>query len=336
MKLQAGDSYNVLIAELVRECRERRRWQPVRLVNKERVHYGDKAAAYTNLVAEIAIRVCQQKQIEGAKRVSIRLVCARMDVREEGGSTVPLPVDQYRDRLAEYFAFVAVRHGWAKESADWKVEGPRLGSGTHWRELQICDLISNASHDRFTKCRRGRARCDAAVALKQALGAYDFSLAIRQLVDRVDALLDQNSPAMAAILLSERLTEADGGGEIRDACRNRLKSVIDRLVRIGASARNAQLEFIVSWIEQMIEIQRRLEAGRSLARWLRSEIAEPLKAQVAMVDGEHGLEWFEYSLRHWSLTACNHLGDLRDAAAECESLNRLAPRWHVRGSVAAC
>ena len=217
--LQPGDSYNLMIEELLHQCRDRC-WQPVRLVNKERVHYGDKAAAYTNLVAELLLRICQRKQQKGQRRITIRLICARMDVREEGGSSVLLEVDEYRDRIAEYFAFTAVRHGLARESADWRVEGPRLGSGTRWRELQICDLISNATHDRFTKCRHGKKRCDAATALKQALGPYDFSLAISELLDRVDDLINQNALAFALILLAERLSEADGGGEIRDGARN--------------------------------------------------------------------------------------------------------------------
>ena len=112
--------------------------------------------------------------------------------------------------------------------------------------------------------------------------------------------------------------------------------MIDQLARYGTPARNTQLEFVTSWIAQTIDVQRRLELGLRLARWLRFEVAEPLKVWISAIAGQTGLEWFEFSLHQWSLTACNHLGDLRAAAGESQALDVLTPavaRSWERGSL---
>jgi hypothetical protein len=107
---------NKFVGEVLRRLKGEG-YQPVRLVNSEGVRYGTKAQHYTNMVAELFIRVCRQKRREGMREVSISLTCARVLL------TVPrkhiLGVDEYEKRLREYLAVAAVHRGLAADSRDW-------------------------------------------------------------------------------------------------------------------------------------------------------------------------------------------------------------------------
>ena len=129
---------------------------------------------------------------------------------------------------------------------------------------------------------------------------------------------------------------------MRTPARERLGEVLARLAGLGAPARDAQLAIPASWLEQVIEQQRSLEVGRRLARWLLTEAEPPLRRAVTASE-QPSLDWFAYALHTWALTACNHLGDLRDARRETEFMERLLPslagRWEhatllMRGLVA--
>ena len=190
--LRGGDAYDRLVqgvlARLPAGC------QPVRLVNQERVRYGERAATYTKLFAELVLPICQQKHKEGQPRLSLRLYCARVKLGESADGTLQfLERGDYLRRVTEYLAQAAVRHGFAGESAAWRLDELHL-RGKDDAEVQLCDLVSNASHDDFRRCGP-----EAQAALRQALGAYDFRLVFRELLERVDLYVADGSLGLAVI-----------------------------------------------------------------------------------------------------------------------------------------
>ena len=137
----------------------------------------------------------------GQDRVSLRLYCARVVLGEAADGTIRfLERPDYLRRMTEYLGQAAVRLGFARESAAWRLDELHLRSGKDDLEIQLCDLVSNASHDDFRRCGP-----DAAAALRQALGAYDFSLVYRELLERVDQHLADGSLGLALMALAERL-----------------------------------------------------------------------------------------------------------------------------------
>ena len=214
--------------------------QPVRLVNRERVRYGDRVATYTNLLAELVVRICQQKHHEGEPRLSLRLYPANLKLREEAnGTIVLLDRGEYLRRLQEYLAFAAVRRGLAADSAWWRLDDLYLRPGNDPR-VGLCDLISNASHDDFVKC-----GADARAALEAALGVYDVRLAFLDLVERVERDLAQGSLSQALIALAEGKVRGDASDELREATNRLSGEVVSRLKAMPSSARDVHLQGVV-------------------------------------------------------------------------------------------
>jgi hypothetical protein len=314
------ERYNRFVMELVAD-QQRKGWQPVRLVNRERVRYGDRVATYTNLVAELVLRVCQQKLKEGQPRVSLRLYCARVKLGETPNGTLEfLDRKEYLRRVTEYLGFAAVRRGLPQEAASWRVDDLHIRSGKDDPELHLCDVISHASHDEFSPCEPATAE-----VLRAAFGAWDFTLVMRELLDRVDHHLADGAFALAIIALAERLIQGDLDPDLDQGARQRLVDVVERLASHSGLARDPHLNILVSWLEQIIELQRSSELGFRLARWLLVEVEQPLRQQLSDVAAGKDLDWFAYALHTWALTASNHRGALGDAAAEAKALEGLIP-----------
>jgi hypothetical protein len=336
---QAGkERYNRFVTELVTEL-QRRGWQQVRLVNREQVRYGDRVATYTNLVAELVLRVCHQKQKEGQPRLSLRLYCARVRLGETSKGTLQfLDRKEYLCRVTEYLGFAAVRRGLPQESASWRVEDLHIRSAKDDPELQLCDVISHASHDEFRPCEPSTAD-----VLRAAFGPYDFTLVLRELLDRIDQHLADGTLALSIIALAERLIQSDLDPVLEQGARRRLEDVVERLARLSGPARDPHLAILVSWLEQLIELQRSLELSHRLAGWLEAEVEQPLRQRLRNSADAGSLDWISYALRTWALTASNHRGTLADARREAEFLQRLVPalagQWEhatllMRGMVA--
>ena len=317
--LPRGDSYDALIKGLVAQV-SAKQWQPIRLINQEGVSYGDRISTYTNMVAELVLRICEQKSREGIPEISLRLFYASVKLGENAdGSPIFLEQKEYSKRLQEYLAFLAVRRGLAIQSSHWKIEHLEWGSGRTWPELQICDLISNASHNNYRKCGE-----EASAALRDAFGAYDYSMVVRLVLEQADQLVQDGSLGLALRGLAERLIQDDGGGEVRREARQRLDQILEKLSRFTAPPRNAQLALLTGWLEQLINQQRSLDLGYRLTLWLQKEVNAPLRARLGE-SVSHTLTWFSYALHFWALTACNHKGDLVNARKEAKALEQLVP-----------
>jgi hypothetical protein len=314
------EPYNRFVTEVLSEVCARR-WQPVRLVNREQVRYGDRVATYTHLVAELVLRVCQQKWLEGAPRLSLRLYPARVRLGETPtGEILFLERDEYLRRIREYLGFAAVRRGLARALGAWRLEELHLRSGKDDPEVQLCDVVSHASHDDFHPCEPETAR-----ALRDAFGPYDFSLFFLELSERVDRQLAGDALGLAVLSLAERWCGEEMSAELRTAARRRLEEARHRLAALGAPARDQHLALLSGWLEQTIEVRRDVDLGYRLCTWLLDEVAAPLGGLLAGGPEARSLDWFAYALHTWALTAANHRGALRDARRHLAGLQQLVP-----------
>jgi hypothetical protein len=332
------ERYDRFVAELVTEVR-RKGWQPIRLVNREQVRYGDRVAAYTHLVAELILRVCQQRRLEGAGTIILRVFAARVRLGETpAGEIVPLLREEYLRRIREYLGFAAVRGGLARAAGAWRLEDLHLRSGKDDPELHLCDVLSHASHDDFRPVQPETAR-----ALREAFGPYDFSLSYLEVIERVDQQLAADALGLAVVSLAERVCGEAMSDELRHSARKRLDEIRTRLARLGAPARDQHLALLSGWLEQTIEARRAVELGDRLSTWLLDELVTPVGKSLSGGPEAGSLDWFAYALRTWILTAANHRGALRDARRQIGAMEKLLPalagRWEhatllMRGLVA--
>ncbi len=304
------DQYNRLVHQLVRGLRGKPGWQAVRLVNAERIGFDDRIETYTRMIAELAVHICRQKKIEGTPSVSITLVCANYNVGTQVDPKL-LTEAVYRKRLREAFLLARVRHGFAD---DWSFHGPLLRSGRFKRSLQVCDVLSHSSHADFHNC-----SAETRSALVDAFGSYDFPLVLPEILSRVDRLAAEGLLGQAIIALAERLYRPDANDRLRDRLYERLDRLVASLGRQGAAARDVQLSPLVTWLEQLVDHQRVPEVGDEMAEWLKQHVSAPLRAIVRREDAQT-LDWFEWGLDLWALTASNHRGDLARARSQIREM----------------
>ncbi len=318
-----GDRLAKFISRLADEFKRRPDWRPVRLVNEERVSYGDSVAAYTNVLAELILRVFQDLSKDDPRApIAIRVICTRF--MQDGFKS--LRDEEYLRRIREYLGFAAVRRGLVPQSRAWEVDGLVLNYGREKPELVICDVLSNATHNKYKKL-NGYER--AAKKLQKAFGGRDWTMVLHELIERVDRLIEECSYGPALTLLAERLTQATDGsqseGKLRARAEERLREIVERLSQIGARGRDPQLDTLANWLDQLIGQQRLTVKGLQLAQWLQEHVAVPLRQQLADLNEEQTVDWFACALRRWALTSANHLGELAVAAGEAQAMNALAP-----------
>lgn len=332
------NSYLPVVSTVVREV-IKKQWQPVRLVNRERARYGDRAATYTNLFAELILRICTQKMREGFDRLSLRIYPARVTLhKDEEGVIHFLEAEEYLRRIREYLGAAATRRGLASSSSWWSIDEFRIRSAKADAELQLCDVISHASHDDFHPC-----DVETRETLRAAFGQYDFTLAFFELIERVRQQLANDAPGLALLSHAERFSGDPMTPELRDSAEKQLGEIIAYLADLGASARDQHLAMLSGWLEQTIEVRRSLDFGLKACHWILTDIIPPLASLLSNGPDPHSIDWFRYALHTWALTACNHRGDARGAhrhGSELDSLlSALAGQWEhatllMRGLVA--
>ena len=319
-EMARGERFDRMVIALTEALGSRPGLQAVRLENREGVGFGAIEATYTRMVAELCVRVLEQLSRTEREEIGLRLIGATYMIEGES----KLPEEAYVRRLQEHFAYAAVRRGLAAESERWRVLGVRTGSGTGMRELQICDVLSNASHAGYQKL--GDA---AEAALRAAFGAFDFQMTVRDLDRRLDEYLDDGALGLALRAVAEELVGEELSDAARKAIEPRLQEVVEATAALPAPSRAAQLLVLDSWLEELNEQLRNAELGYRAAQWLLEHVDAKLRAAL----GEHAftVDAFTLSLHRHSLTAANHRGALGDASAAYEAFEALMPslagRW---------
>jgi hypothetical protein len=320
----AASTVNNAVQKVLPKLLERG-WQPVRLVNLEHVRYreGDRISNYTNMVAELALRLFQEKSKGSDDRTIIHfqgdiVSLAEKDLR---GFAPTIPKRDYQLRFDEYLSFAAVRRGLAREQLKWDLRSVKLKNAKVEPVLQICDLLSYASHADYKHCSRQTKQL-----LREAFGPFDQTMETLDLIERIDRLIAEQTFGIALQILAEALYNADEPSRYpREGANNRVGQITDRLVQIGVRGRDPHLAVLVGWLDQLIGQQRLYDGGYSIANWLVDNLSVPLREQLRHFAEDHTVNWFEYSLRRWALTAANHGGALRDAEEQLVAMRRLEP-----------
>ncbi|MFZ0749171.1 MAG: hypothetical protein WAM70_07410, partial [Pyrinomonadaceae bacterium] len=298
-------------------------WQPVRIVNLERVRYGERLPTQTNMVAELALRIFQAFSNGPDDRINLHLRAdmVSLEPRNSQGHTLSISKRDYEIRFDEYLGLAAVRRGLARDKLNWEVPKISLKDAKFEPPLQICDLLANASHANYRRCSTRSKEI-----LRDAFGSFDQTMETLDLVERVDRLMSEESYGVALQVLTDALhDEGQIVSQVRDGAGHRLQRCIERLEQIGVRGRDAQLGILVVWLDQLIGQQRLDTRGHKIANWLIDNLAAPLRAHLRQIDEDHTVNWFEYSLRRWALTAANHAGALKDAERQVHAMQELQP-----------
>lgn len=323
-----GKYFFRFIRQLVREFKNRASWEPVRMANDEGVCFGDQTAAYTNVFAELVLRVLEQKSLAYPNaNISIQIFCT---TRMKGGRSPTQPWE-YTSRLNEYFKFLAVRRGLAPESANWTLDRFVPNIGRDHPALRIADVLTNSSLGDFRKLGRkpGGRRSDDAKAFIAIFGDRNWTMTVRELFERVSFLIGEYSFGMALIAIAETLgsdENADGfDPAFLEKAQDHVAEINQKLARMGARGRDPQLATVLNWLDQIVGQQRLAQRGYCLAQWLLSNLVRPLREGLDNPKEQETMDWFEYGVRRWALTAANHQGRLFEAEAEAQAMRAIAP-----------
>ncbi|MBM3270817.1 MAG: hypothetical protein FJZ01_24565 [Candidatus Sericytochromatia bacterium] len=299
-------------------------WQPVRIRNEERVNFGGRIPTYTNVIAELLMRILHRRTVEGGRWLEITVNCEGVRIPTGPyGLKDRIEIEEYLTRIDELTKRAGIWKELAEQASYWKVRLGRIIDTKKCRELQVCDFLSYATLDGASRCK------DKAVRKKvlAAFDSYDFTLAVIDFFSDLDKLIDDDSLGFAIQVVAERLVDGALPPGFEEPVRDRLGRIIGSLAGQFGATRDGQLRLLSAWLEKLIDVDRKLARGRKLVDWLLAEIERPLRAALA-VPGE--IDWFSYMLHRWALTACNHLGLLAAARRHAERLDPLVPSLVAR------
>ncbi len=329
-EIQDRSVFNQIIGALTQSL-QALQWQPVRLVNTERVVFGDRATTHINLLSEAVVRIFQHLESKHGESISLRVFPAAMYLgKTPEGDPDHIRDSEYALRLYEAIGYINVRRGYAYRASRWHLHEVKIGPGQGWPELILCDLISNASYANFRKL-------DSATKsqLKNAIGAFDFSMQVREIADRVRFLIDEGSIGMAIVAIAEHLAGDHEHKRSYPDAEYDLRRLIEAMESMPMRLRDPQLKQVVYWLEQIIDGRRDLNLGRTLIAWIRQNVLQPLSKSTKL--SGRAIHWFEYHLATLSMTCCNHAGLLLEGAGEASTIQKLAPplsrQWQHTGAL---
>ena len=313
---------NTLVGKLLPYFKEYD-WQPVRIVNEERVAYGtNREANQTNIVAELVLRLFEMKASHSTDEIDIYLKHDNIKLAEGSGGRAPYMTQKAILRpIDEYLAFVANRRGVAAKQAHWHLRVPELfGDAQTQAELQICDLFCTITKNDYEKC-YPVLRSE----LEALFGEYDQTMKSYDLLREVDELVTKfNSYGLAIRSLAEFIYLVEGGSN-SEATEKRLAHILDQLISVGKRSRDAQLVPLVSWLDQIIGTQRLAAAGYEIAIWIQDRVIAPLGQRLGASNQEDSINWFDFAISRWALTAANHQGNVSGGRQVMERMQTLQP-----------
>lgn len=326
--LSPGKVYDKLICTLVKEI-NLRGWQTVRLVNREQIYLGG-CFNFSSMVGELAL------QIFAAKSRQYKQAEIKIHFRLSRRSSIGRETEHYRvisQAIRDYITFAAVRRGISMKYIRWRIGEIEVWATHRSRHLQICDLLSNSSYCEYRKCGE-----ETKAILQASFGNYDLTMVMHRELEECDRFVDEGSLGLAIITLAKILHQSDKEVVLHSQVMSRLDAILDRLA--GMSDPSSQLNFLVSWLEQLIEQEHLFSLGYQVAQWMETEVYRVLSLKRNFIDD---LDWFHYSLYLWMLVASNYQNNLihsQQAAAKLAKLtSAIAQRWEhlnlvVSGAIA--
>jgi len=305
--------------------------QPVRLVNVERVSWGNRAANYLNMVAELLLRLSEHFRRIGYPRLNWHLHYARWVYEAADGGREVLTPEEYERKIREYFAIAGVRAGCGGRMASWNLVSVTPASARRERALQICDLLSNASYHEVIASGRGSSASPADGVVGCACGEWGFTLQIRALDERVHECLCNGASGIGAVLVAQA-----GFGENDENENALLNMIIENMASIDGAALELQLKEITNWLEVMTDHVRNAPLARRIGTWFLERLLTPL-TRILNGRDEALIEVSRFRIQRLLLTTCNHCGDLVGASLHASELRRSLPavasRWDAMDSV---
>ena len=307
--IKSGANYDTLVTALIKNIARRDGWQPVRLVNQEEIYFGG-FTDYVSMIGELALRIFIEQAKKHTGEIVLDFYCATRTTKDE---------KLYEQTIRNYIAFAAVRRGVSKKSARWRIGSLRIRHARGSRRLQICDLLSNSSYGEYAKCGDETKKL-----LKKTFGNYSASMVLHRELEQCDRFINSGSLGLAIRVLAERLNQPDQGGKMRSDAIKRIQVILNKLGDLTTNDRNVQLSLLINWLEQLIEQQRSLSLSYRVALWLNKQVYRVIR-ETMPGDRLEELDWFNYSLNFWLLTASNHQGNLINGRQAAQKLVELMP-----------
>lgn len=320
---------NEIIPRLIKKLKAMQ-WQPVRLVNEEKVTFGSRISVYTNMVAELLLRIFQCKAESPQDKILIYLVGSEVQLEKMDRSDARInqpqtpkrriiELESYKQRIEEAIGFSAVHRGITRNQINWELYDISLEDARTEPELKICDLLSNASKDKYDKSSNSNKQL-----LIQAFGIFDQTMQTKDILERIDQLVNENALSSALIELARTLTSDTETDYFKTAAQNRLNSVLNKLSLIGARGRDAHFAVLIAWLDQLIGQERLADVGYKIANWILKNVLDSLYLKLQPLNQEGTLDWIKFSINRWLLTAANHRGALRQARKASNAINQLS------------
>lgn len=325
VKRLGGGIFDHLVIATCR-CLEQAKIVPFRLVNRERVSFGNRKANYVNMVGELLVRICKELDRCDPGVIVLDIYQAGIKSGEyESGDQPFWEHDDFEPTLKAVFQRASISAGWAKESSKWQLGTFKFRSGTKDERLWLCDLISNASHDDFNTVSK-----PAAESLKASLKNFDFELSFNVTLEKVKELCNRDAFGMAIVELLEAILSPWASSDAKAAYASNFDRVLLHLWDLPPLARSPQIQTIVGWLQQTADDRDRLADAKFICKWFEERLA--LKHVSSRLSKDSSLySWFRLGIAIAALTACNHGGDLAQGRQHLILIDKLVPeiagRW---------
>lgn len=309
-QITPDDQYQAFMTSLLRQIntdiRVSKNWQPIRIVNKEKIAYEDNNENYLYIIAELVLKIVQKKHEEGFKNINLCLYPASRFAYNQ----------EYEEKIETILRFLQVRQ---EKIINFKLTRVQQQLARNNRLLQIADLLSNASYRSYRKCNQ-----DVKEILEETFRDYNFTLIVPLFSQRIESLLKEQAYGFALrfILVEIKLPNN------RNQAQEFLNNVINSLVKLPSPERNAHLNYLVSWLEQEINQKRGLESGAKLAENIEKNVYQKLSEKLLEIKEENSIIWFKYAIHYWALTGYNHSGKLFRASQEVKELDQLKSKLY--------
>ena len=320
LKNSQREKYTIIVEEVLRQL-PKQGIQPVRLHNKEHIGFGGKVNTYTSMMAEMVVRIFEElTRMHGGVKINLHVTAAGVLLSGKGGEGEPsfIVKDDYLSRLSEQIAFAAVRRGVAHNKLNWSVKSFQFGSGLRDRPLQLCDLLSNCSYNRFTNCSP-----DQKARFKTLLGPFDFPLNRVEAIREVEQYRAMGAVSQAVQTIYENWHRPELDPGVRQEIKGHCAEMVQDLLKAPVATRDIYLRQLADWGNQFL-VLRDLEMAAAILQWLEEQIAQPLCAATSAANRTDA-HWFLAQILVLRLTQHNHRGDLQSARPLCDQLQNLIP-----------
>jgi hypothetical protein len=325
VKRLGGGVFDRLVIASCR-CLEQSQIKPFRLVNRERVSFGNRKANYVNMVGELLVRIC--KELDRCDEGVIVLNIYQAGIKNSEYELGDLPFwehDDFEPTLKTVFQRASISAGWAKESSKWQLGTFKFRSGTKDERLWLCDLISNASHDDFRTVSK-----QAAESLRASLRNFDFELSFNVTLEKVTELRNRDAFGMAIVELLEAILSPWASNEAKAAYADNFDRVLLQLLELPPLARSPQIQTVLGWLQQTADDRDRLSEAKFICKWFDERLTSKHEASIRSKDSAL-FSWVRLGITTASLTACNHSGDLAQGKQRFLMIDNLIPeiagRW---------